>query len=428
MNDDLTFPIPKKGKDITVSIVMPSFNQVEFIEAAISSVQQQTTACFELIVIDGGSTDGTLGVLERMSAKAGSRLKWLSEKDNGPAHAINKAFKMAKGEIIGWLNSDDLYHPLAIERAVEHFRLTSSNVMVYGTGRHIDMRGDDSGLYPSIRPPVASAMLRSGCPVCQPTVFIRREILKVVGYLDEQLKTAFDYDFWLRIFEKYPEQIGFVEDVQAYSRMHAGSITMRMRSLVALEGMQITANRFGSASPHWFYTYLDEFFATHPFLQGKEEQPSLLFEQIENARTYLSDTDRENFDKRLRNDARVKLLTADAFIGIYPDGWVPPVSILRIKAQSKNWTAVILECRNANPRSASLRIRIKTNLAVEKYLTVDKIGRFQIRIKLPSWYEMPACWSFKIQTDDFFIPAEVETGSDDRRNLGFIVENIRLIG
>jgi glycosyltransferase involved in cell wall biosynthesis len=101
-----------------VSVVMPSLNQAEFIVSAVQSVLSQSYGHLELIVADGGSTDGTLALLQQQQG-LDSRLRWMSEPDTGPADALNKALRRARGTIVGWLNSDDLYAEGAIDRAVQ---------------------------------------------------------------------------------------------------------------------------------------------------------------------------------------------------------------------------------------------------------------------------------------------------------------------
>ena len=103
-----------------VSIVMPSLNQGQYIEAAVMSVLEQSWRRLELVVQDGGSSDETLAILQRISGQD-SRLKYSSSPDSGPAQALNRALAKTKGTIIGWLNADDLYTPGALERATDYF-------------------------------------------------------------------------------------------------------------------------------------------------------------------------------------------------------------------------------------------------------------------------------------------------------------------
>ncbi len=240
-----------------VSVLMPTLNQVCFINAAIDSVLGQDYPLIELIVADGGSTDGTLDVLKNRQA-TDARLRWFSQPDNGPAEAINNALSKSRGTIIGWLNSDDLYTEAAISRAVQALQLDSSLLMVYGLGQHVDAAGVYLSNYPTLPPETFIKQFAEGCFICQPTVFFRRTMPVLLGKLDEHLKTAFDFDYWLRAFSAFQNRIGFVNQVQAYSRLHDDCITLKMRRRVTLEGMQVLATYLGSAPKEWLLTYINE--------------------------------------------------------------------------------------------------------------------------------------------------------------------------
>jgi glycosyltransferase involved in cell wall biosynthesis len=240
-----------------VSVVMPSFNHVKFIEESIRSVLNQDYPHLELIVADGGSTDGTKEVLRCLSDKD-SRIRWFSGKDNGPADAINKALTQARGTVIGWLNSDDLYTEGAIGRAVEYLSANPQLLMIYGHGQHIDSSDQVIDNYPTILPPQPLETFKRGCFICQPTVFFQRSMCVLLGDLNDKIHASFDFDYWLRAFAAFNDRIGFVDAIQAYSRLHEACITRLQRRTIALEGMQLLAQYFGSAPPHWLLTYRDE--------------------------------------------------------------------------------------------------------------------------------------------------------------------------
>ena len=240
-----------------VSVVMPSFNQAEFLKASVSSVLSQDYKHLELIVSDGGSTDSSVALLQQMAA-ADKRLRWFSEPDNGPADAINRALSKTRGVIIGWLNSDDLYTPGAISRAVSTFQERPNFLMLYGHGRHIDAAGQSLAYYPTRTPPQTLHSFALSCFICQPTVFFRRSMYVLLGPLDETLRTSFDFDYWLRAFSLFQSRIGFVNAMQACSRLHQSCITMQQRRTVALEAVQLLARHLGKASGHWLLGYRDE--------------------------------------------------------------------------------------------------------------------------------------------------------------------------
>ena len=243
-----------------VTIVMPSLNQARFIAAAVHSVLSQDYQQLELIVADGCSTDGTQGWLARQQELDG-RLRWFSEPDKGPANALNKALRMSRGTLIGWLNSDDVYAPGAVNRAVHALAGNRDWLMVYGHGEHVDEDGQAIGPYPTVRPPAPMSQFAKGCFICQPTVFFKRSMHLLLGPLDESLQTAFDFDYWLRVFCAFPGRVGFVDAVQAQSRVHSNAITLRLRRTVILEGMQLLARHLGNAPKEWLLTYLSELLA-----------------------------------------------------------------------------------------------------------------------------------------------------------------------
>lgn len=240
-----------------VSVVMPSLNQAEFIAAAIDSVLGQDYPAIELIVADGASSDGTPALLARRAA-ADARLRWTSAADDGPAQALNRALGGVRGTLVGWLNSDDLYAPGAVARAVAAFAAHPDWLLAYGEAVHVDAAGAVLGPYPTRPPATPAAGFAEGCFICQPTVFFRRTLPVLLGPLDESLRTAFDFDYWLRAFAAFPGRIGFVAALQACSRLHPDCITRRQRRTVILEGMQVLARHLGSAPKEWFATYVDE--------------------------------------------------------------------------------------------------------------------------------------------------------------------------
>jgi glycosyltransferase involved in cell wall biosynthesis len=183
-----------RASDATlVSVLTPSFNQGRFIGDCIASVANQTHTTVEHIVCDGGSTDETLQVL----ADAPAHVRWLSEPDRGQAHAINKAFSLARGEVIGWLNSDDAYYDRrAIESALDAFTRHPEVDLVYG---HAALVGADNEVLHFMWSPRYSGWLFGYANfIVQPLVFIRRSALGE-RLVDENLDFAVDLELWLRL-------------------------------------------------------------------------------------------------------------------------------------------------------------------------------------------------------------------------------------
>jgi glycosyltransferase involved in cell wall biosynthesis len=177
-----------------VSVITPSYNQGRFIERTIASVlSQRFPGPLEYLVMDGGSTDNTVSILRQHAAA----LQWVSEPDRGQAHAVNKGLARATGDIIGWLNSDDVYYPGAIAAACEAFDSHPNADLVYGDADHIDTR--DAIIEPYPTEAWDPARLSETCYLCQPAVFLRKHVVERFGSLTETLQYCMDYDYWLRL-------------------------------------------------------------------------------------------------------------------------------------------------------------------------------------------------------------------------------------
>lgn len=213
-----------------VSVVTPSYNQGKFIRATIESVLSQDYPHLEYIVMDGGSTDETASVVKDYA----SRLTFISERDRGQSHAINKGFRMARGTILSWLNSDDLYLPGAVQAAVGGFNGNSEAGAVYGEGYLIDSDGNITGRFPYTEPLNLWKLVHLSDYILQQTVYFRRDVLDQVGYLDEELHYTMDWDILIRIASRYaleyiPEYMGCLREY-AEAKTSAGG-ERRVREL-----------------------------------------------------------------------------------------------------------------------------------------------------------------------------------------------------
>ncbi len=200
--------------NLTFSLVTPSFNQGQFIERAIESVLAQNYPHLQYLVIDGGSTDGTLAILSRYEG----RLNWLSEADGGQAHAINKGFKQATGQIIGWLNADDELMPDALAAVADFFYHHPEAHFIYGEALTIDEHGRSYGRRGNVKPTNFTELTTVGDFIVQPAAFWRATLLAEVGYLDESLHYCLDYEYWLRVAQKYP--LHYLPVTLAKERIH----------------------------------------------------------------------------------------------------------------------------------------------------------------------------------------------------------------
>ena len=177
-----------------VSIVTPSYNQGQFIEETIRSVLLQGYPDLEYIIIDGGSTDGSVEIIRKYEHRLAY---WVSEPDRGQSEAINKGWQRASGQIMAWLNSDDTYGPGAVARAVDFFLKRSEADIIYGGVKFA--RGDGSPICSvAAREPFDPRELLLRDFISQPATFLRRTAVEALGWLDTNLHHAMDYGYWLR--------------------------------------------------------------------------------------------------------------------------------------------------------------------------------------------------------------------------------------
>ena len=197
-----------------VSIVTPSFNQAPFLEATIQSVLSQDHPNLEYIIIDGGSTDGSVKIIKKYQDRLAY---WVSEPDKGQTDAINKGFNRATGEILAWLNSDDTYEPGAVQKAEAALAENPQASMVYGDANFINAEGRVIGRFPAAQ--TDHRKLRQGyVHVPQQAAFFRAEYWRQVAPLDSSFFFAMDYDLWVRISALAP--LVYVPDTWANFRMH----------------------------------------------------------------------------------------------------------------------------------------------------------------------------------------------------------------
>ena len=199
-----------------VSVITPSYNQAEFLEQTILSVLNQHYPDLEYIVVDGNSNDGSVDIIQKYEDRI---TWWVSEPDHGQAEAINKGFSRATGEIVAWLNSDDLYLQGAVQSAVDYLMANPSCGLVYGDvlslGEH-DLPINLQRFSQYDLPDLMKFRI-----IGQPAVFLRRSVLQGTGFLDNHFKYLLDHHLWLRIAEK--SRIAYSGKLWAAARYHAAA-------------------------------------------------------------------------------------------------------------------------------------------------------------------------------------------------------------
>lgn len=230
----------------SISLVTPSLNQGKFIRATLESVLAQSYPNLDYRVQDGGSTDGTLAVLREFEA----RVPFVSEKDRGQADAINRGLSKATGEVLGYLNSDDVLLPGALAAVGETFASDSELMFVWGRANYLDEAG--RVVSPYLVKPDAIERLADACFIAQPAAFFRRKVWEEIGLFDESLHHTMDYDYWLRIAAQYPtSRMRFLDRELAGCRMHADAKTVAGWSRALDEIFALVERHMGYVSLWW---------------------------------------------------------------------------------------------------------------------------------------------------------------------------------
>ena len=199
-----------------VSIITPSFNQVEYLESAIRSVLAQGYEDIEYFIVDGGSTDGSVDIIRQYQDQLAW---WVSEPDKGQANAINKGLQRATGEVIAWVNSDDVLAPGTVTAAVQVFQGHPEVCLVYGDAISIDQ--DGAPFHYQAFEQYGVEELVAFHIICQPAVFFRKSSLEETGLLDENYHFLLDHRLWLGIAQV--GELYHVPEVWAFPRYHSGA-------------------------------------------------------------------------------------------------------------------------------------------------------------------------------------------------------------
>ena len=389
-----------------VSITTPTYNMAHFLEETIQSVLAQDYPHIDYIVMDGGSTDGTIEILRKYEG----RLRYVSRRDRGQAEAINLGCAASNGQVFAYLNADDTYLPGAVGAGVRHLMANPHVGMVYGNAYYVDERGQKIGPYPTHAPDMA--YLNRNCYICQPATFMWREAFQNAGWMNVNQHVVLDYDLWMRMVKLYP--ILKIEEYLATSRMYRENKTIGKRGLAYREILQSVRTHFGYVPFDWAFGYScylvdrkDQFFEkTQP--SRTKYLVSLLVGLYYNSRQV----------QRYWNEWTATCRVPARFDGHWSDGWisrryrdryeVPPTCRV-VRITGKHWGNF--------PRPLTLAVRLDgVEVAARK---LEQPGPFSFELLCPEGARGKRV-VLQITADQTFKPIE----NGDHRNLSCIIDKI----
>jgi glycosyltransferase involved in cell wall biosynthesis len=237
-----------------LSIITPSFNQGKFLERTILSVLNQNYPNLEYIIIDGGSIDSSVEIIKKYEK---SLSYWVSEPDKGQSHAINKGFKMATGDYVGWLNSDDELNDNSLNylsKSIEKNHEDKKDVVLYyGILQLIDEHNKHIKFEPFNETIDFRKSLYAKSPTLQPGSFITRKAIAEVGFLNENLHFCMDWDLWLRLLKIGDAQ--FIPHVMAKLRVHSAAKSSNKTISNLKESFEVFRSHKGSYISKQFLRY-----------------------------------------------------------------------------------------------------------------------------------------------------------------------------
>lgn len=398
-----------------IKVITPISNGIKYLPESLLSTNISNGSVIRILA-DCNSTDGLQRIINLTDEQ---NLLYLSEKDSGPAQAINNVLSEIDDGVIGWLNSDDCYHTNTIKKVLKCFNENPKYKIIYGLAKHIDSHGKIIDFYPTLPPDTPVNKFKNGNFICQPTVFYRKSVFEEVGFLDEGLKTAFDFDFFIRCFLKLKKsEIGFINQVIAFSRIHDDAITFRLREDVFLESMAVIYKYFQSVPMHWPITYINELYINYPFTRSNLPLLETIKIFLSKIKKYLSDQDFERLIVLLKNDKRLLLSNERLFIDVLEDGWVGKEFEVRLRYTAKQTRKIYIKANGGWPRMKKLTLTVYGSNGEIHTQFCDSKGPFTLTLEAPET-NSESFFFWRIKTCSSFIPKANNKLSEDSRRLSF---------
>ncbi|CAN5601043.1 hypothetical protein BH20VER1_BH20VER1_18790 [soil metagenome] len=433
-----------------ISIITPSFNQGKFIGETLESLIAQDYPNLEVIVQDGGSTDESIAIAQQYVERYPQIFRLFVEKDRGQAHALNLGFAKARGEILGFLNSDDTLYPQCLHSVAREIDPKAGRAIVFGRCLFI---GEDSP-YVGVEHPAEfkscfhqlAIWERGYNTIPQPSTFWHRSVWETCGGFNEAETHVLDYDLFCRFSSRY--QFHRVDELWSTYRMHAVSKSAQ-RTETEVLAMSIAASRrnwpawwhplhWKLALSHWSYERQGHERARH---HARSTEQALLDghrgrairELVHTASLSPSMAWQRLIAPRLRAIGfgwleRLVWVSDEQggdFTGRYSDGWIGPVyrERLTVPRKAKSLRVKLQHVPQPDGSNAVLSVELLLRDRVRETATVNLPGQFELRTNLRP-FRGRQCW-LELRVTPFFVPAAAD--GTDQRKLGALLKGIKMV-
>jgi len=422
-----TFPL--------ISIITPSFNQGRYLAETLQSLVDQAYPNLEVIIQDGGSTDGAVVIAEDFARRYPAIFKVFVEKDHGQADALNRGFARSNGEILGFLNSDDTLYPGCLRSVAREIDPARGRLIVFGrclfTGESSPYVGVEHPAEYNSHFEFLAIWKRGYNTMPQPSVFWHRKVWEKCGGLNVSEHHALDYDLFCRFSQKY--RFYRIDELLSTYRMHPVSKSSQRTEAEVLDMCIGVSRRYwgGWWSPlrwrcevsHWLHNrHLHEHARHHArraeeagragqtlqalteFLRTAAYSPSMARDRL--LRAWLT-------SYRLKFLERLLLATDEGFTGHYADGWISPIYRTSLSVPEKSARLVIQLKHSSHGNHTAVGVILKINHKIACRHKVSSDGEFTLDYDLSQHCGKQV--QIELSSDSYFVPRDVHNTPDDRR-------------
>jgi glycosyltransferase involved in cell wall biosynthesis len=423
----------------TISIVVPSFNQAQFIAATLQSLVDQDYPALDVVIQEGGSTDGSIEIARGFVERHPRLFKLFVEKDSGQADALNRGFARAEGQILGFLNSDDLLLPKVLHRVAAEIDPARGRFIVMGRSLFV---GDEGARYVGVEHPAEftshyehlAIWKRGYNTIPQPSVFWHREVWERCGGFDTREHHVLDYDLFCRMSSRY--HIHRVDELWSHYRLHDASTSAQRTEAEVLDlsikvsrkywGSWLSPMRWRLEASHWLHDRHLHERARHHARRAEEafDRKQPLAAMGEFVRTALCSPvmarDRLLYPFVRNNAVRIlgRVLVRPArFTDQYPDGWIGPVfrRALEVPAGAQRLCATL--AFHPQPGHGRVTVELLCDGKVQERVSLEGDTVFALKAPVRSGASRMAV---EIRSSSHFNPSVV-FGGEDRRELALVL-------